>query len=105
MDFMTDLPTINGQNATICTIVDRFSKMARFIPIIGDASAKVVATHFFDSIVRQFGIPRSIVSDRDKRFTGQFWQTLWNSFGTSLNLSTAFHPQTDGQSERAHRTV
>ena len=71
----------------------------------GELSASAVASHFFDLVVKQFGLPESIVSDRDPRFTSAFWQALWEILGARLHLSTAYHPQSDGQTERANRTI
>lgn len=63
------------------------------------------ANHFLQAVVRLHGVPSSIVSDQDTRFTGNFWQQLWTALGTKLQMSTSNHPQTDGQSERTNQTV
>ena len=107
LDFMTNLPSSLGYKA-ILTIVERLTKYTRFIPCkLGEDElpATKVAQLFFEHIVRAFGVPQEIVSDRDRRFTSTFWQHLWKLLGTKTLMSTAFHPQTDGQTERMHRTL
>ena len=105
MDLITALPmTSNGHDA-IFTIVDRFSKMCHFIPTTSNVDAPSLASLFLSHILKLHGLPKSIVSDRDPRFTGAFWKTLHEHLGTTLSFSTAYHPQTDGQSERANRTI
>jgi transposase InsO family protein len=105
MDLITDLPvTKNGCDAVL-TIVDRLTKLVSFAPIRKDAKAKDVASVFRRVWYRHHGLPRAIISDRDKRFLSNFWQALFKALGTELRFSTAFHPQTDGQSERANRTL
>ena len=100
MDFVVGLPsTQKGYNA-IWVIIDRLTKSAHFIPICTTYSMDRYAQLYVDEIVRLHGVPVSIVSDRDPRFTSIFWKSLHNAMGTKLNFSTAFHPQTDGQSER-----
>ena len=80
-------------------IVDRLTKSAHFLPInVEDSVEKLVKLHV-DEMVRLHGVPVSIVSDRDPRFTSRFWPSLQTALGTRLHFSTAFHPQTDGQSE------
>ena len=81
-------------------IVDRLTKSAHFIPVRIDYSMDRLAELYVDEIVRLHGVPLSIVSNRDSRFTSKFWKELQSTLGTRLNFSTAFHPQTDGQSER-----
>ena len=105
LDFITKLPTTINGNDTILVVVDMLSKMAHFISTTEKSTAEDVAKLFFDHIVRHHGLPKTIVSDRDTRFTGKFWQALFKSIGTNLNLSTSFHPQTDGQTERMNRTL
>lgn len=105
MDFIGPLPmTKNGHNS-IMVVVDKLSKMAHYIATHTNVTAEGVAKLFFDNIVRHHGIPTSIISDRDTRFTSSFWQELWKQLGTKFNMSTAFHPETDGQTERQNRTL
>ena len=77
-------------------IVDRLTKSAHFIPVRIDYSMDRLAELYVEEIVRLHGVPLSIVSDRDPRFTSRFWKELQSALGTKLNFSTAFHPQTDG---------
>jgi hypothetical protein len=105
LDLITDLPvTKNGCDAVL-TVVDRLTKLVSFAPLRKDAKAKDVASVFRQVWYRHYGLPRAIISDRDKRFLSNFWQALFRALGTELRFSTAFHPQTDGQSERANRTL
>lgn len=105
MDLITQLPrTVQGHDA-IVVFVDKLTKMVHCCATTTSVTAPELATIFFQEVVRLHGIPASIVSDRDTRFTSLFWQSLWGLIGTSLDMSTAFHPQTDGQTERANRTI
>ena len=105
MDLITGLPvTARGHDATY-VVVDRLSKMLHFIPTTKTVTAPQLAQLFIDNIFRIHGLPKAIISDRDPRFTGHFWTALFKNLGTSLKMSTAFHPQTDGQTERANRTL
>lgn len=99
MDFIGGLPKVDGMSS-IMVVVDRFSKYAIFIPAPRACPADVAAELFFKHVVKYFGLPEDIISDRDSRFTGRFWTTLFNLIGTELKFSTANHPQTDGQTER-----
>lgn len=104
MDFITDLPVSNNFNC-IFTVVDRLTKMAHFIPTTTTCSAPEVARLFMQHIFKLHGLPKSIISDRDPRFTSKFWKELMRLLDVSLKLSSAFHPQTDGQTERTHRIL
>jgi transposase InsO family protein len=105
MDFIGPLPETKCKHNCILTVVDRMTKRVRFLPCRTDITTKEVAQLFFDNIVSQFGLPKNIVSDRGSIFTSEFWSNLFRILGTSLSLSTVDHPQSDGQSERAHRTL
>ncbi|RVW93684.1 Transposon Ty3-I Gag-Pol polyprotein [Vitis vinifera] len=100
MDFVIGLPRTRSKKNGVWVIVDRLTKSAHFLAMKTTDSMNSLAKLYIQEIVRLHGIPVSIVSDRDPKFTSQFWQSLQRALGTQLNFSTAFHPQTDGQSER-----
>ena len=104
MDFITGLPVSDGHNA-ILVVVDRFSKMSHFIPCSDTITAKDLSSLFLQNIFRLHGLPKDIVSDRGSVFNSKFWQDLLNQFNVKSNLSTAFHPQTDGQTERINSVL
>ncbi|KAI3412628.1 Hydrolase_4 domain-containing protein [Psidium guajava] len=101
MDFIVGLPKSEGCR-TLMVVVDRFSKYATFVPATDDCPAEEAAKLFLKHVVKHWGVPRTIVSDRDPRFTGRFWTELFKLLGTDLNFSTSLHPQTDGQTERVN---
>jgi hypothetical protein len=104
MDFIEGLPKVAGKSV-IQTVVGRFSKYAHFIPLSHPYNVVSVARVFFDGIVRLHGFPSSIVSDRDLVFTSNVWRDLIGLAGVELRMSTAFHPQTDGQSEVVNNAI
>ncbi|KAE8729756.1 cytochrome P450 78A7-like [Hibiscus syriacus] len=98
LDSISVLPKSEGYGS-IMVVVDRFSKYGTFIPCPKDCTAEEAARAFFKNVVKHWGLPRSIISDRDPQFTGRQWTELFKLLGTKLNFSTFFHPQTDGQTE------
>ncbi|KAD6118950.1 hypothetical protein E3N88_10221 [Mikania micrantha] len=105
MDFITKLPRTSSGHDSIWVIIDRLTKSAHFLPIRETYKMEKLARLYIDEIVVRHGVPLSIISDWDSRFTSRFWQSLQQSLGTSVNLSIAYHPQTDGQSERTIQTL
>ncbi|KAK9119098.1 hypothetical protein Scep_017191 [Stephania cephalantha] len=100
MDFVSGLPRSPRGHDSIWVIVDRLTKSAHFIPVSTTHRVDRLSILYEREIVRLHGVPLSIVSDRGAQFTSLLWQSMQAQFGTRLELSTAFHPQTDGQSER-----
>ena len=105
MDFITHLPTTKDGYDAIFVVVDRLTKYAHFIPTTSSITALDTAKIFIANIFKLHGIPKSIISDRDPRFTSEFWKTLFKLLGTDLRMSTSNHPQSDGQTERTNRTL
>jgi hypothetical protein len=105
MDFITKLPRTSSGHDSIWVIVDRLTKSAHFIPIREDYRVEKLSRIYINEIVSRHGVPLSIISDRDGRFISHFWKSLQSALGTRLDLSTAYHPQTDGQSERTIQTL
>ena len=100
MDFVVGLPRTFRKNDAIWVVVDRLTKVAHFLPIQQSYSLDHLAEIYVKEIMRLHGVPKSIVSDRDPRFTSHFWKSLQDVMGIQLHFSTTFHPQMDRQSER-----
>ena len=105
MDFVMGLPKTRKGNDVIWVIVDRLTKSAHFLSMKESYGAEQLAQLYVDEIVTKHGVPISIVSDRDARYTSRFWRTFQEALGTRLDLSIAYHPQTDGQSKRNIKTL
>ncbi|GJV60918.1 putative reverse transcriptase domain-containing protein [Tanacetum coccineum] len=105
MDFVTKLPRTSSGHDTIWVIMDRLTKSAHFLPMREDYKMERLARLYLNEIVARHGVPISIISDRDSRFTSRFWQSMQEALGTRLDMSTTYHPQTDGQSERTIQTL
>lgn len=105
MDYITALPdTSTGHNA-ILVVTDKLSKMSHFIPTNINVTAEQTVQLFIDNVFKLHGLPSKIISDRGPQFTAKYWTQLWRTLQTRLNISTAYHPQTDGQTERTNSTL
>ncbi|GKB33764.1 putative reverse transcriptase domain-containing protein [Tanacetum coccineum] len=105
MDFVTGLPRTSSGYDSIWVIVDRLTKSAHFLPMKKTDSMEKLTRQYLKEVVCRHGVPLSIISDRDSRFASGFWRSLQNALGTNLNMSTTYHPETDGQSERTIQTL
>ena len=98
MDFIEGLPKSQGYSV-ILVVVDRFTKYSHFMPLKHPYTVAIVAELFFNNVVKLHSMPLTITSDRDKKFTSNFWKELFKLWGTQLQMSTAYHPQNNGQTE------
>ena len=105
MDFVTHLPQTSRKHDAVWVIVDRLTKSVHFLAVRMTFTLEEFCRLYIREIVRLHGVPVSIVSNRDPRFTTQFWKSFQKAMGTQLSMSTTFHPQTDGQSERTIRIL
>ncbi|KAI2655942.1 Transposon Tf2-8 polyprotein [Labeo rohita] len=99
IDFITDLPESEGHTCVL-VIVDRFSKACKLVPLRGLPTAMETAEHLFHQVFRHYGLPEEIVSDRGPQFTSHVWRAFFKVLGITVNLSSGYHPQTNGQTER-----
>ncbi|GJW44349.1 putative reverse transcriptase domain-containing protein [Tanacetum coccineum] len=105
MDFITKLPKTSNEYDTIWVIIDRLTKSTHFIPTRETDTMETLTIFYIKEIVSRHGVPISIISDRDSYFTSRFWQSLQSALGTQIDMSTAYHPETDGQSENTIQTL
>ncbi|KAG3076911.1 hypothetical protein PI125_g21407 [Phytophthora idaei] len=105
LHFVFRLPADDHGNTGILVFVCRLSKMVHLAPVPDTVTGEHAARQFVDGVFRHHGLPETFGSDRDPRFTAAFWQTLFRLLGTRLHMSTAHHPQTDGQTERVNRVL
>jgi hypothetical protein len=105
MDFITKMPRTNKQHDAIMVVVDKLTKVAHFVPIKLTHKAFNIVDVYIREIARLHGIPKTIVSDRDPKFTSNFCKGLFNGFGTNLNFSTTYIPESDGQTERVNKVI
>jgi hypothetical protein len=105
MDFIVGLPNTSQKHDSIWVIIDRLTKTAHFLPVHTTYSAKKYAEVYLDQIARLHGVPKTIISDRGPQFIARFWEQLQSALGTKLIRSSAYHPQTDGQTERVNQIL
>jgi transposase InsO family protein len=104
MDFIEGLPLSRNHNC-ILVVIDKFTKYSHFIPLRHPFTASTVATAFLNTVYKLHGLPQMIISDRDRIFTSRLWQELFKLTDTTLHMSSAYHPQTDGQTERLNQCL
>jgi IS30 family transposase len=105
MEFIVGLPRTQAGHDSIWVIVDRLTKVAHFIPVKTTYSGNTLAELYMSRIMCLHGVPKKIVPDRGSQFTSKFWEKLHESMDTKLNFSSAYHPQTDGQTERTNQIL
>jgi hypothetical protein len=106
VDFIGPLPKTKGDHFNfVLMVVDKFSKLVHYVPCYQSITAEGSAKLVWSEVIRHHGVPSSIISDRDPRFTSDLWRELWRIMGTDLRMSTSYHPQSNGQTERANRVL
>lgn len=102
---MSELPSTRRGYDCVYVVVDRFSKMVVIVACKKGVSTEEIAKLFFENVWVHFGLPQTIISNRDSRFLNNFWLALWALMDTKLTKSTAFHPQTDGQTDVVNQMI
>ena len=105
MDFITRFPNTWTQHDPIMVVVDKLTKESHFIPVKSTYKADAIAKIFMKDIFRLHGFPKAIISDRETKFTSNFWKSLFAYLGTKLNFNIAYNPQTDGWTERVNQVL
>jgi hypothetical protein len=105
MDFITKLPRTTKQHDSIMVVVDKLTKVAHFIPVKLTHKEINIVDIYMREIARLHGIPKTIVTDRDPKFTSNFWKGLFKGFGTNLNFSMTYHPESDGKTKRVNQVI
>ena len=105
MDFIVGLPNTYQKHDLIWVIIDKLTKTAHFLPVHTTYSTKKYAEIYLDQIIHLHGVPKTIISDRGAQFVVRFWEQLQASLGTKLTRSSAYHPQTDGQTKRVNQIL
>ena len=106
MDFVTGLPSVvGGFDSIFVIVVDKLTKVTHLLPVKNTYTTIDIARVFIRDVVKLHGFPRRIISDRDAKFTSKFWKGLFEAVGTELNMSTAFHPESDGQTKRVNQVI
>ena len=105
MDFIVGFPLTSSRHNAILVVVEKLTKSAHFIPVRDTYDVMDVARVFINEIVHLHGVPKKIISNRDPNFTSRSWTSMQSALGTQLNLSSAYHPETDGQTERVNQVM
>jgi hypothetical protein len=105
IDFITKLPITMKQHDSIMVMVDKLTKETHFIPVNTTHKETHIADIYMKEVARLHGVPKEIVSDIDPKFTSNFWKGLFKGFGTNLNLSTTYNPESDGKTKRTYRII
>jgi hypothetical protein len=105
MDFITKLPRIAKQHDYIMLVVDTLTKASHFVPVKSVHKEANIAEIYMREIVKLYGVPKTIVSDRDSKFKLKFWKGIFKEFWTNMNFSTTYHPETDRQTKRVNRVI
>ena len=105
MDFITGFPMTMRQHDSIMVVVNKLTKAAHFIPVKSTHKTDDIAKIFMKEIFKLHGLPKAIVSDRDVKFTSNFWKGLFVDLGTKINFSIAYHPQIEGKTKRVNQVL